>query len=125
MRYAPLAALLLACAGSTTTVEPEPTEEAPDHGAVCLPASFSCECTWQCALVRETDGVWVRLDSEGEQQFTLDPAFTVCDAAGACRPGLRMANDACPTGCAPSRAPMAECVRVPGESIHGMPCVPG
>ena len=102
----------------------DPAAPTARDGTTCEPVNYFCGCVWACALVRETGGVYVRLDSEGEQQFVPDPAFEVCDGAR-CEPGLVMAGDACAEICAPSRAPMPGCARVEGEppDATGVPCV--
>ena len=76
------------------------------------------------------DGVFVRLDSEGEQQFVLDDCtfgracFEACEGQR-CEPALVMESRGCEESCPPSRAPFA-CVRVPGEPTDptGRPCRP-
>lgn len=113
-----------------TEIEPTTDSEASDAELRCEPVNYYCGCTWDCALVREMDGVFVRLDSEGEQQFVRDdctrgPCFQVCEGE-ACAPALVMESNACEESCPPSRAPHA-CARVPGERSDstGRPCQPG
>jgi hypothetical protein len=124
-----LFALVLAGCGAAAPTASEPATDpggAPtDDGLTCEPVNYFCGCTWECALVRHDGDVWVRLDSEGEQQFVRDATFEVCGAEG-CSAGLVMAGDGCAEVCPPSRAPMAGCHRVPGEPIDatGRPCLP-
>jgi hypothetical protein len=108
--------------------QPEPTE-ATDDDLRCEPVNFHCGCTWECALVREIDALFVRLDSEGEQQFVRDDCasgrcFEVCEGER-CAPALVMESQECEESCPPTRAPFA-CARVPGEPTDatGRPCQP-
>ena len=108
---------------------PPDTASSPSHDGdlLCEPVNYSCRCTWDCALVREVDGVFVRLDSEGEQQFVRDDCTAgrcsqVCEGER-CTPALVMESNVCTESCPPARAPYT-CARVQGESADptGRPC---
>jgi hypothetical protein len=151
-RYTPsraLSSVIVACLLTSSCNRPQPvaplteprpevvSPEAEDEDStptassdtlLCEPVNFQCGCTWDCALLRELpDGVFVRLDSEGEQQFRRDDCssgscFQVCEGEQ-CNPALVPPAETCTEACPPTRAPFT-CRRVTGEAIDatGIPC---
>ncbi|MCZ7682923.1 MAG: hypothetical protein M5U28_30620 [Sandaracinaceae bacterium] len=133
-----MSVLLFAFGACGAPAEPSPAEPSPpsdtaeappdtEAGLLCEPVTF-CGCHWECALVREQQGAYVRLDSEGDQLLVRDdcargPCFQRC-VDDVCEPAL-VAQVSCDESCPPSRAPFA-CRRVEGEPIDatGRPCQP-